>query len=221
MDFSKLKAVETSNKRQGGGLPPKVQEFDDMKYRKAPSKKSGLIGKFYIGDKRIEELSLATVNALRHFNDPTDKNSVFIAVVADKDAKMLRKRENKDKGNNFKSDAFEAALTAAGLIDPSLVKTNQFLSWTSVGKGVSVDGISCVEIFQIGKGTKKAQPGKAKAEAQEASAKATGTVDGTTATSAPTEAKAEQAPQATTEEASPATAAAPPAASATGADDWT
>lgn len=214
MDFSKLKAVETSNKRQGGGLPPKVQEFDDMKYRKAPSKKSGLIGKFYIGDKRIEELSLATVNALRHFNDPTDKNSVFIAVVADKDAKMLRKRENKDKGNNFKSDAFEAALTAAGLIDPSLVKTNQFLSWTSVGKGVSVDGISCVEIFQIGKGTKKAQPGKAKAEAQEASAKAASTVDGTTATSAPIpEAKAEQAPPATTEEA-------PPAASATGADDW-
>jgi hypothetical protein len=160
MDFSGFKAVAVSNQRRPGGLPPKVQEFDDMKYRKATTK-SGVVGQFYISGARIKELNLTT-NALRHFKSP-DPNVVLIGVVEDKHAKMLRAREGKKKGNHFKSDALEVALNVAGTIDSNSTE-NQFLKLTKVGENVEIDGVPVIAAFTISKGQKKAASAKAKAE---------------------------------------------------------
>lgn len=208
LDFSQFKSVDVSNQRRPGGLPPKVQEFDDLKYRKA-NQKSGVVGQFYVSTARIKELDLTT-NALRHFVHPADKNVVLLGVVSDKDGKMLRAREGKKKGNHFKSDALEAALSAAGIIDLNNQKDNQFLTLTKVGENTTIDGISVLVAFTITKGQKKVAT-KSKAE----EAKASATVEQSAATVSTPEVT-----PAAVNEAAPVTPSTAPTDAAP-ADDWT
>jgi hypothetical protein len=161
LDFSQFKAVEVSNKKNPNALPSKVQEFDDLKFRKAESKKDGVGSKFFISNARFAELNL-TEFALRHFVHPQDKNVILLAVVADDDGKFLRKRtdkktgEAKEKGGQFKSEALEAALVAAGVLDAAAeLGSNQFIKMTQVAKDVTIDGYACRIVFTLAKGAKK------------------------------------------------------------------
>jgi hypothetical protein len=214
-DFNQFKSVDVSNQRRPGGLPPKVQEFDDLKYRKA-NQKSGVVGQFYVSTARIKELDLAT-NALRHFVHPADKNVVILGVVSDKDGKMLRAREGKKKGNHFKSDALEAALSAAGIIDLTNEKDNQFLKLTKVGENVTIDGISVIAAFTITKGQKKVVAKAEKAKTEDKAAAPATTEQPAATVSAP------EGTPAAVNEAAPVTPSTPAAETpqAAPADDWT
>lgn len=154
MDFSQFKAPEVANNRKPGGLPPKVQEFDALKYRKAQTKKSGIKAMFFLSTERGEAIKISE-NALRHFIHPTDKTIVLLGTVADADGKYLKSRKDKEKGDAFKSDALEAALNAAGIIDATAIKQNQFIAMSKVGENVEIDGIKVKEVFQLAKGAKK------------------------------------------------------------------
>lgn len=212
LDFSQFKSVDVSNQRRPGGLPPKVQEFDDLKYRKA-NQKSGVVGQFYVSTARIKELDLTT-NALRHFVHPADKNVVLLGVVSDKDGKMLRAREGKKKGNHFKSDALEAALSAAGIIDLNNQKDNQFLTLTKVGENQVIDGIQTLVAFTITKGQKKVvTKAEAKPKAEEAKASTTSEQPAATVSTP-------EVTPAAVNEAAPVTPSATPTDAAP-ADDWT
>ncbi len=157
MDFSAFKIPKIANKRKDGGLPPKVQEYTDLKYRKAKAEKNkveSILSKFTVATDKFASIGLATL-AFVHFVSPTDKNQIFLGLVDNKDGKYLKARKNKDKGKSFKSDALEVALNAAGIIDMNALGKSQFINMTSVAKGVEIDGIQVIEVFQLSKGEAK------------------------------------------------------------------
>lgn len=170
INFSDFIAPEVQNKRKESSLPPKVQEFDHLKYRKAKTEKGGvatIASQFHVAKAMFAALGLST-NALRHFVNPKDKTTVLLGTVADEDGKFLKKREGREKGDAFKSDAFEAALAGAGIIDTSdaSVGLNQFIDLIPVGTSiyipVSADKkIRAYQVFKLVKGTAKKKEEKA------------------------------------------------------------
>lgn len=155
-NFSEFQAPTIVNKRKESALPSKVQEFDDLKYRKMVTKKGEVKGQFYISKKRFEELNL-TEFALSHFTHPSQKGVVLLGVVEDKDGKYLKKRKDREKGTQFKSEVLEEVLNAAGIIDTSdaSLKLNQFIKITEVGRDVTLGKTPVKIAFQITKGAKK------------------------------------------------------------------
>lgn len=163
MDFSQFKRAEVSNKRKTGGLPQKVQEFTDMKYRRAPQKGEDgqpgeIIAKFYVSNEKFAALGLSGLG-FAHFVAPD--GSYFLGVVADADAKYLRARKGKEKGKSFKNDELEVLLTNSGIIDPSKLKVNQFITMTQVGENVTVQGILVLKAFTLSVGSAKPKAPKA------------------------------------------------------------
>jgi len=161
-NFEEFKAPVTVNKRKESSLPTKFQEYDNLKYRKMQNKKGEIKGLFYVATKLFESLNLET-NGLTHFVHPTNNKVILLGLVDEKDAKYLKKRKDRDKGKTFKSEALEAALNAAGIIDSSALKKNQFIDLTKVGENVTLDGIAVKVAFQLVVGKKKEAP-DAKAE---------------------------------------------------------
>jgi hypothetical protein len=215
-DFSGFIAPEIQNKRRENALPPKVQEFDNLKYRRAETEKGGkpktVQGSFHISKKLFTVLGLASV-ALRHFVNPKDKNLVVIGTVLNDDGKFMKKRENKEKGDTFKSDSLEAALAEAGLIDVAKVGENQFLDLVEVGQNIEIAGIKTIKLYKVVKGAKKAEEKEAKVETAE-----TSTASAPEVKAAPTPTPTVAATESAAPVAEPATVAAPAAAAA--ADDW-
>jgi hypothetical protein len=210
INFSEFIAPEVQNKRKENALPPKVQEFDNLKYRRAETEKGGkpksVQGGFHLAKKLIADLGLES-NALRHFVHPKDKTIVLVGTVADKDGAYMKKREGKKKGDTFKSDNLEAALAAAGIIDLNVVGDNQFIDLVKVGENQTIQGFSVLTVYKAAKGTKKVTetPAEKKVEDKVVAA----------APAAPA-----SAPAADAVAAAPAPAAAPVTA-ATAQDDWT
>jgi hypothetical protein len=191
INFNEFIAPEIQNKRKSGSLPPKVQEFDALKYRKAKSEKGGVTsiqGQFYIAKAMFTSLGIET-NALRHFIHPTDKSTVLLGTVADDDGKFMKKRKEREKGDAFKSEALEAALAAAGIIDTSAgaIGINQFIDIIPVGTSLQIPvnsekKITVFQAFKLAKGVAKkkevaapvaaetAAPAKAEAKAPVAEA---------------------------------------------------
>jgi len=163
IDFSQFKVPDAVNKKKPGGLPSKVQEFDDLKYRKAQMKKEGVVAKFYVSTSRFAGLNLKE-NELLATIHPTSKQ-VLLGVVGEGKGNLLKKREGKEKGTAFKSDIVEAALLASGVIADLPVGTNQFIKLTQVGTNVTLEGELCSIVFLLEKGTRKAQEAAAKVDA--------------------------------------------------------
>lgn len=174
INFSEFFSPEIQNKRKDGGLKPKVQQFDNLKYRKAKIKRGGqpetVLGQFYVSKAMAAELQIES-NALRHFVHPKDKNTVLLAVVDEKDGKYMKKRKDREKGDAFKNENLEAVLATAGVIDTSdaAIGTNQFIDYKEVASDVTVgkEGIKAKKVYQLSKGTAKEQ---AEETAQEAAA---------------------------------------------------
>lgn len=207
-DFSDFIAPEVQNKRRETALPPKVQEFDNLKYRRAKTQKGGkpepvLQGGFHISKALFAALNLENY-ALRHFVNPKNPAAgVVIGVVTDENGKFMKKRENKQKGDSFKSDALEAALSVAGLISLDRVQENQFLDLIQISGPGKIAGVDVVAAYRVAKGEAK------KAEEASSTAKPAAEAAPAPATPAPAAAPAPSAPVAET-------AAAP----AGGQDDW-
>lgn len=173
MDFSQFKTVEVANTRKASSLPTKTQEFSDLKYRKAQTKKNGIRAMFYLSEERFEGLGINKDHALVHFIHPSDKSIILIGVVDEANGKYLKKRVGRDKGDSFKSEALEAALHAAGIINSSAIGLNQFIAMTKVGEKVNIDGTPVHIVFQLSKGEKKKQAEKEQTSTTEATVAAT------------------------------------------------
>lgn len=190
MNFEEFKSVDSANVRKPGTFT-KEQTFEDLRYKKATKKKTGVTeGRFYISDVRFDAWGLDGEKGLRQFIHPTN-GSMLLAVVAEKDATMVKSKENaKVKGRNFKSIRIEVALEKAGILTGE-VGVNQMLKLNEVGKNVTIDGYACEYVYTISKGERKPQKEKAvKAEAEVAATPAAAPVAEATASAAPaTEAK--------------------------------
>jgi len=150
MNLSDFSSVKTANKRTAPSA--KGQNFTDLKFRKATGKKSGkLTSQFIVATAKFNSLGLST-NALRPFISKS--NEVVLAVVSEENGQLLKKTTKGEKGTKFKSDTIEVALNATGIIDSSKVGENQYLSLTEVAKGVTIDGVSCITVYAVGKGAK-------------------------------------------------------------------
>lgn len=171
MDFSSFKAVTSTAKTRKStktGLPTKVQEYDDLKYRKTLTEKGevkSIVPLFTVSNKRFSELGLEALQ-LSDFVNPADKSQVLLTVVSKEDGKYLRAREGKKKGKSFKSEALEAALNAAGIIDSSdaAIGAKQYLKIEQVGENVTIDGVNVIKAFLISKGEAKPKPVKVEKE---------------------------------------------------------
>jgi len=163
MDFSQFESVDNTHERKGGYTLVKEQAYDGFKYRKAPKKqkqKDGsttevIEGRIYISNAMWNKMGLAT-NGLHQFTAPD--GTTIIAVVADKDAailKMSKKSKNGEKVKNFKSPKLELALEKLKLIDTNKLGENQFLDLTSVATNVTIKGVSVIEAFTFSVGKAK------------------------------------------------------------------
>lgn len=167
-DFSKFDKTENTFERKGGYTVVKEQEYSNLKYRKAPKKQKNedgtttevVEGRFYVANERFKACDLANPDkGLCQFTAPD--GDVLIAVVAAKDATILKASKKSKDGNkvkNFKSPKLEAALEKLGIIDTTKVGVNQFVDLTSVGTSVTIKGVSCFEAFSLTKGVAKEKP---------------------------------------------------------------
>ncbi len=171
-NFDQFETLDNTRERKGGYTMIKEQAFDNLKYRKAvkkiKDKKTGVEtsieeGRFYISKKRWKQHGLAT-NGLRPFNAPD--GSVYLAVVAIADAVFCKTPKAKvdkvtgvstpgKKSESFTSPKLEAALTAKGVIDSSLMGVSQFIDLTTIGTSKVIKGVTCAEVFAFSKGVEK------------------------------------------------------------------
>lgn len=179
MDFSKFEAVENSNTRKPGTKFTKVQQFDNLKYRKAKNKVTGEVeGKFFVSNVRFAELGLAadvtenadktvTINSagngLRQFIQTVDGKTVgaVLGVVADKDAKILKVSKRGMKTKGFKSDKLEAALNDLKIIDATKEGVNQFIDLKLEAENVTISKVAVLKAFSMSVGAEKPKPVKA------------------------------------------------------------
>lgn len=162
-NFDEFESVDNTHERKSGYTLVKEQEYENLKYRKAVkkipqadgTKKEEIEGRFYIAKKKFADLGLNT-NGLRQFTAPS--GVTILAVVADQDALILKSSKKSKSGNkleNFKSPKLEAALEALKVIDTTKVGENQFIDLVSIGKGVSIKGVSVIEAFTLVAGQPK------------------------------------------------------------------
>lgn len=147
MDFSKFEAVENSNTRKAGGKSAKRQLFTDLKYRKAPNKKTGVLeSRFIIAKAKFDELDIAN-HALRQFTAPD--GSTLLGVVGDEDGKILKASKRGAKTHGFKSTKLEVALNALKIIDTSKISASQYVDLVLEGENVAVHKINCIKVFSF------------------------------------------------------------------------
>ena len=174
MDFSKFEKVENTFARSGGNSTSvREQSFSFLRYKKSEKTKKDkdgneskvLAGHFYLATDFFNSANLAA-QGLCQFTAPDGET--VIAVVADKDAeimKITKKGKSGNKVKNFKSPKLEAALSQAAVIDEKLIGVSQIVDLEQVATNVNIKGVDCLIAYTIKKGeTKEVAVKETKAE---------------------------------------------------------
>ncbi len=141
-NFDALESVDKANTKVG---TPRGQNFKARyrKYHSEKGKKEAIESKFYISNGLFAEMGLEE-KGLKQLNqkDGSGKiTNVFLAVVENDEAVILRKTEKGAKGKSFKSTILENDLVAAGILEADVIAKSQRLSFElrgTNGKGQSI-----------------------------------------------------------------------------------